>query len=447
MKEDAELLRRYAAEGDEDAFRELVSRHVALVYSSALRQLNGDAHLAADVAQVVFSDLARKARSLANHRVLAGWLFTSTRFAVGKIVRTEQRRRAREKEAQLMQELSEDSAAHLDWDRVRAVLDDALSGLADRDREAILLRYFEHLDYREIGARLHLADNTARMRVDRALDTLRAGLQRRGVTSTSVALAAALATEAVTAAPAGLAASISGVALAGGGAVSLWVAFMSMSKLQVGIAGALALAGATGFVIEARTTAALREEVAAMQQQNAAAESVRQENLQLARVVAETEALRADSAEYARLGVEATDLNRRLNAVTARQQTVAAARQAAAQTFDVSKLDQLPRPRLRPPPHYPFELRRAGITGEVTVDFIVDASGNVQKAVAVKSTRPEFEAAAVEAIGAWKFEAGMKGGRAVNTHMQVPIVFSLNNADAKTGDPVPVPFAAPAPKA
>src|ERR1019366_3368093 len=116
MTTDSQLLASFARTNSEDAFAELVQRHVNLVHSAALRQVNGDAHLAQDVTQMVFTDLARKAAALASHRVLAGWLFTSTRFAAAKLVRGEQRRRTREQEAQLMNELSQqDPAAQLDW--------------------------------------------------------------------------------------------------------------------------------------------------------------------------------------------------------------------------------------------------------------------------------------------------------------------------------------------
>ena len=96
MTPDCELLRRYAGTKSEEAFAELVRRHVNLVYSAALRQVNGDAHLAQDVAQTVFTDLARKAASLARRATLTGWLYTSAHFAAAKIVRTENRRRDRE---------------------------------------------------------------------------------------------------------------------------------------------------------------------------------------------------------------------------------------------------------------------------------------------------------------------------------------------------------------
>ena len=95
--------------------------------------------------------------------------------------------------------------------------------------------------------------------------------------------------------------------------------------------------------------------------------------------------------------------------------------------FNIADLDQQPVPKVRTPPQYPFEMRRAGVTGEVTVDFIVDTNGDVQNAYAIKSTQREFEQAAVQAVSKWKFRPGRKGGRYVNTHMQVPIVFTLND--------------------
>ena len=93
--------------------------------------------------------------------------------------------------------------------------------------------------------------------------------------------------------------------------------------------------------------------------------------------------------------------------------------------FDPSKLDQQPQARAKVPPQYPFEMRRAGITGEVLVEFIVDSNGDVRNAFAVRSTQREFETAAVQAVSKWKFRPGKKGGRAVNTRMQQPISFSL----------------------
>jgi protein TonB len=94
--------------------------------------------------------------------------------------------------------------------------------------------------------------------------------------------------------------------------------------------------------------------------------------------------------------------------------------------FDISMLDQTPVAKFQARPQYPFEMRRAGIAGEVVVDFIVDTNGDVQNAYAIRSSQREFEAAAVQAVSKWKFKPGRKGGRDVPTHMQVPIVFTLN---------------------
>src|SRR5450631_3870126 len=96
MTPDPDLLRQFAQTNSEAAFAELVKRHVNLVYSAALRQVNGDAHSANDVAQMVFTDLARKADSLAHRESLTGWLYTSAHFAATKMVRGENRRRDRE---------------------------------------------------------------------------------------------------------------------------------------------------------------------------------------------------------------------------------------------------------------------------------------------------------------------------------------------------------------
>src|SRR5436190_22791889 len=108
---DHELLQRYAESRCEASFTELVKRYVDLVYSAALRQVGGDAHLAHDVTQSVFVDLARKAGALSGRTVLAGWLYTSAHFAAAKVVRTEQRWHAREQEANSMREISTESGA------------------------------------------------------------------------------------------------------------------------------------------------------------------------------------------------------------------------------------------------------------------------------------------------------------------------------------------------
>src|SRR5258708_4179229 len=135
MTDDSELLRRYIEEKSEAAFSELVQRHLGLVYHAALRQCGGDTHRAQDVAQTVFTDLARKAEKLARRPVLAGWLYTSTRYAASQAVRSEVRRQAREEAAHAMSEILSNTES-AEWGRRRPAIDDALHTLGEREREA-----------------------------------------------------------------------------------------------------------------------------------------------------------------------------------------------------------------------------------------------------------------------------------------------------------------------
>ena len=292
MTDDAELLRRYAEEHDESAFAELVRRHLGLVYHAALRQCGGDAHRAQDVAQSVFTDLARKAAQLARRPVLAGWLYTSTRYAAAQAVRGEVRRQAREREAQAMNEIlsGADNDGGTEWERLRPVIDDVLHALGERDCEAILLRFFEGRAFADVGARLALTEDAARRRVERALEKMRVLLGRRGVTSTCGALAVALSSQVGAAVPAGLAGAIHGAALAGAatGGTAAAITFMSMTK--IGIAGSVVVAAATGFWLQHRTHARLEAEFVALQQENAALSRVRTENVALNRARADLEA-------------------------------------------------------------------------------------------------------------------------------------------------------------
>src|SRR5438093_13691666 len=109
MPDDEQLLRRYADDRSECAFGELVNRYIDLVYSAALRVVNGDTHLAQDVTQTVFVHLARKARSLPRGVVLAGWLHRHTCFTAASAVRTERRRKTREQPAMEMNALDDNN--------------------------------------------------------------------------------------------------------------------------------------------------------------------------------------------------------------------------------------------------------------------------------------------------------------------------------------------------
>jgi RNA polymerase sigma factor (sigma-70 family) len=249
MTSDNELLRSYAKTRSEEAFTELVRRHVNLVYSAALRQVGGDAHLAQDVAQTVFTELARKAASLSGCNSLTGWLYTNAYFAANKVARSEHRRRDREE--QFMREPVHDNATAADWEKLRPALDLVMHELKESDREAVLLRYFENRPFAEVGAKLCVNENTARMRVERAVEKLRALLAKRGFT-TGAALASVISANAVQTAPASLSGSLATVALssAGTGAFSFFQS-MNMAKLKLGL-GTLATAGVVAALVVQR---------------------------------------------------------------------------------------------------------------------------------------------------------------------------------------------------
>jgi RNA polymerase sigma factor (sigma-70 family) len=275
MIPDGELLRRYVEAQSEEAFAELVQRYVNLVYSAALRQVGGDDALARDISQQVFADLARKAGTLVGRTSVIGWLYKGVRFAVVNAIRAERRRAEREKEAHAMRELLNADSPEPDWNRIQTVLDDAMHELKETDREAILLRYFENLALQDVGRRLGLSENTARMRVERAMERLRSALDRRGM-KTSMGLGAALAAHAVQAAPAGVAGALisTSIATAGTSPVSLLAKVVLMSKIKT-MVGVLALAGlSTALIVEhlALTrqqlgNAALRQQLAQLQSQ------------------------------------------------------------------------------------------------------------------------------------------------------------------------------------
>jgi RNA polymerase sigma factor (sigma-70 family) len=250
--DDAELLRRFAQDGSQAAFKALVRARIDLVYSAALRLLDGDAHGAADVTQEVFVDLARKAATLATHPSLVGWLYQSTRFAAGRVRRSQQRRVMRETKLAIMNEVfAADGAEEATWQEVRPVLDEAMGALEEDDRQAVLQRFFEQWPFAAIAVELGISENAAQKRVNRALDELRTALQRRGVSSTLAVLGGVLTTQTVAGAPVGLAASVAESALLavpGGAGVAVGVgtkllALLKLKTLLSGLAVAVVVGG------------------------------------------------------------------------------------------------------------------------------------------------------------------------------------------------------------
>jgi RNA polymerase sigma factor (sigma-70 family) len=276
MLTDAELLQRYVRERDERAFAELVRRHLGLVYGAALRRTGGRAHLAEEIAQRVFADMARKAAALSHHPALTGWLHRSTRYAAIDAIRLELRDQKLAQSLAAMPDTNSAPTAQVEWEQLRSVLDAAMDELKEAEREAMLLRYFEGLSFVEIGSRMNLSENAARMRTDRALDKLRGHLGKRGVTSTSAALSLVLANQVLASAPAGLAATVTASAVAAVPAVGGFAAFFLMSKIATPALSAALSVGATALVwtfvvpgVNAGELAALRAENARLVQATA----------------------------------------------------------------------------------------------------------------------------------------------------------------------------------
>jgi RNA polymerase sigma factor (sigma-70 family) len=272
MQDDAEILRRYLSERSQAAFAELVERHLKVVYYAALRQVNGDIHLAQDVTQVVFAKLSAKARALRQRASLVGWLYVTTRFEAARAARAERRRRARETKAHTMQEILNEPDMPVDWEQLKPVIDDILYALDKKERELVLLRYFEGIPYPEIAARVGGTAEAARFRLDRTLEKIRVRLAKRGYGSTAAALALALGGQTGLAAPSGLAATISvasfSIPTAGGVAAMGILKFMNTSKILVGVALVVGAVG-TGLSLRERSIAARTEStLLALNQQN-----------------------------------------------------------------------------------------------------------------------------------------------------------------------------------
>jgi uncharacterized protein (TIGR03435 family) len=259
--DDITLLREYAEKNSEAAFAALAERHVNLVYSTALRR-TGSPHAAEEITQAVFIVLANKARSLSGKTVLAGWLYHTARLTAANFLRGEIRRQQREQEAH-MQSLLNESPVDETWTQIAPLLEDAMAKLGERDRDALVLRFFENKNLREIGAAIGTNEDAAKMRVHRALEKLRKTLEKHGVRSTTAVIAGAVSAHSIHAAPLGLAKTISAVAIAkevavaGGSTMALAkgvLKVMAWTKAKIAVVVGVGLLLAAG-----TTTVAVKE--------------------------------------------------------------------------------------------------------------------------------------------------------------------------------------------
>ena len=214
---DMVLVQEYAQSNSEQAFATLVSRHINLVYSVAMRQVS-DPNLAEEITQVVFIILARKAKSLGPKTILSGWLCRTTRYVSGRALRTERRRQFREQESHMQSILNEPDADA--WQNMAPLLDEALNCLGTKEHDAVVLRFFDGKDLKEVGAAMGIGEDAARMRVNRGVEKLRTFFAKRGTTLSAAMIAGAVSTYSVQAAPAALAKSVTAVVVTKGAVVS-----------------------------------------------------------------------------------------------------------------------------------------------------------------------------------------------------------------------------------
>jgi RNA polymerase sigma factor (sigma-70 family) len=265
---DQELLRDYARHGSESAFAELVRRHVDLVYSAAVRiARNGTA--AQDITQNVFIALARSAKHLTNRPVLAGWLHQTTRNIAANTIRSALRRSVYEQEAATMNELLT-SPNENSWEDIAPQIDEALAALADSDRNAILLRYFQRKTAHEMALTLEISDEAAQKRVNRAVERLRESFSKRNLHIGAAGLALMISANAVQSAPADFAVSLaasvttSAAAVQSGTAIAAGKVLAHSTLAKALLAATLVAAAGTGLYEARRMTLARNPNLVAL---------------------------------------------------------------------------------------------------------------------------------------------------------------------------------------
>jgi uncharacterized protein (TIGR03435 family) len=259
MNQDMELLREYVSRQSEPAFETLVARYVNLVYSTAVRQMR-DPHLAQEITQAVFIILARKAPTLGPDTIIPSWLHRTTVYAAADCLKSRRRRAQREQEAhmQSLGETSEDST----WVQIAPLLDNAIAALGEKDRQALVLRYFQDKSMQEVGALLGASESAAKMRVNRALEKLRRFFLKRGIASRTAVIAGLISANSVQAAPMALAKTAAAVALVKGvpisGSTLTFVKgtlkLMTLTKIKTAtavVAGLLLTAGTATVAVKA----------------------------------------------------------------------------------------------------------------------------------------------------------------------------------------------------
>jgi len=306
MTSDLDLLRQFARENSQDAFAEIVQRHLDLVYSAALRQVRSP-QLAEEIAQSVFADLARVAATPSSPGTLTPWLYAVARRAAIDVIRKESRRQLRE---QIAAEMNNMNATANDWTQIAPLLDDAMAALDETDRAAILLRYFENKNLREVGESLNISDDAAQKRVSRAVEKLREFFSKQKITIGASGLAVLISANAVQSAPVGLCAAI----LTATSGITATVGMTMIHKILIaGFAAAAIGSGIYSFHLQ-KQIGALQQQQALLNQRIAQLSQERDDaKNQLAAVQQENEQQQNNQDELLRLRGETGVLRRQLD--------------------------------------------------------------------------------------------------------------------------------------
>jgi RNA polymerase sigma factor (sigma-70 family) len=199
---DAQLLERFIARRDGEAFAALVRRHGPLVLGVCRRTL-ADTHDAEDAFQATFLLLARRAGAVRKRAALGSWLYGVALRLACRARADAARRRKHERAAR--EEAAPDVVAELSWREVRCGLDEELARLPEAYRAPLLLCYLEGRTQDEAARQLGWGRGVFRRRLEKGRALLRFRLTRRGLALSAGLFAAALADRGTAALPAALA--------------------------------------------------------------------------------------------------------------------------------------------------------------------------------------------------------------------------------------------------
>jgi RNA polymerase sigma factor (sigma-70 family) len=191
---EVQLLDRFLAEGDEQAFGAILRRHGPMVLG-VCRRILSDPNDVEDAFQATFLILVRKAGSIGDRSVLGPWLHGVARRVAVRARVNARRRREREREGLEMAACPDHRSGPGDTAELRAILDREVGGLREKYRSALVLCDLEGCSQEQAAVRLGCPVGTVKSRLTRAREKLGSRLARRGLAPSAGLLASTLAPE------------------------------------------------------------------------------------------------------------------------------------------------------------------------------------------------------------------------------------------------------------